>query len=67
MDLIEGILKIDEINKKLNLEDNKDIINNSSINESSINEIEIYNQSHPRINDLLSEMSEKEEFNNNKI
>ena len=67
LDLIEGILKIDEINKKLNLEDNKDIINNSSINESSINEIEIYNQSHPRINDLLSEMSEKEEFNNNKI
>ena len=65
LDLIEGILKIDEINKKLNLEDNKDIINNSSINESSINEIEIYNQSHPRINDLLSEMSEKEEFNNN--
>ena len=60
LDLIEGILKIDEINKKLNLEDNKDIINNSSINESSINEIEIYNQSHPRINDLLSEMSEKE-------
>jgi len=67
LDLIEGILKIDEINKKLNLEDNKEIINNSSINESSINEIEIYNQSHPRINDLLSEMSEKEEFNNNKI
>ena len=67
LDLIEGILKIDEINKKLNSEDNKDIINNSSINESSINDFEIYNQSHPRINDLLSEMSEKEEFNNNKI
>ena len=61
LNLIDGILKIDEINK--NLKDNEDVNNNNSINETSINDIEIYNQSHPRINDLVeSEMSEKEEL-----
>ena len=62
MNLIDGILKLDEINKKLNLKD-EDNINISSVNETSINDMEIYNQSHPRINDLVeSEMSEKEEL-----
>ena len=62
LDLIDGILKLNEINKKLNLKDIEDNINISSVNDASINDIEIYNQSHPRINDLVeSEMSEKEE------
>ena len=62
LNLIDGILKLDEINKKLNLKD-EDNINISSVNETSINDMEIYNQSHPRINDLVeSEMSEKEEL-----